>query len=1255
MAKRYLGAWLVLLACLMVTGYASYRNKLSVESDAQRQLAFDCDEIQLKIAGRLEAHKQVLLGARALFDASVSVERNEWRAYAKRMQIDQHFNGIQGLGFSLLIPKEQLARHVAEIRKEGFPEYTVRPADERAAYSSSIIYLEPFEGRNLRAFGYDMYSEPVRRAAMAQARDVNSAALSGKVLLKQETDQDVQAGTLMYMPVYRKSMPVETIEQRRVALYGWVYSPFRMDDLLKGVMKGLDDPAAYHLHLQVYDGHNADADRLLYSSEVRLSPSSLTLERHMDLFGREWTLRFATEVGSVHGLDYSKAWITLAVGVAVSFLLFLLMMSYLDTQRYAERIAADLTAELHNSSSELTLHNRILKQISLGMSLPAVLVELVHQAETMHLGMLCSIFLLDKEGKHLYYGAAPSMPDAYSRAVNGLEISDGIGSCATAAYRGERVIVDDMQQHPKCEAFRDLASQAGVRSCWSQPIKDGAERVLGVFTIYHTQPVQPSDTEIAMMNRYAKLAALVIERIRIQDDLSLKDLALNATANAVVITDTDAHIEWANQAFCKLSGYSLSEVIGQRPKDLVKSGSQSKPYYQQLWQTILAGKEWRGELINRHKDGTLYHEEMTITPVANERGDITHFVAVKQDITERKANEAKVQRVSNLYAALSHCNEAIVRCHSEDQLYAEICRSAVQFGSLKMAWIGMLDETSLRVVPVASYGEGIEYLEGIQISTDADEPEGRGPTGTAIRENTPFWCKDFQHDPATTQWHERGARFGWSASAALPLKQNGVAIGAFTLYASELNAFDEDARKLLVEMATDISYALDNFAREAERKLSEERIQLLAHFDQLTGLPNRALFNDRIKYAISSAQRSNKQLAVLFLDLDHFKNINDTLGHSLGDALLLQLAKRLKSVVREQDTVSRQGGDEFIIVLTDTDADEAAHVAEKLLRVVAAPYQIEQLELNVTSSIGIAIYPDDGENFESLYKNVDVAMYRAKQGGRNNYRFFTPEMQAHSVRRLTLENALRHALDRDQLRLHYQPQVSLQDGRIIGAEGLLRWQHPELGAVSPAEFIPIAEESGLILLIGEWVLRTAVHQMKSWMDSGLAPMIIAVNLSAVQFRHTHLPELVTQILEEAQLPPKYLELELTEGVAMDDPLGAIAVMNDLHERGIRMSIDDFGTGYSSLSYLKKFKVYKLKIDQSFVPDISENPEDKAIVSAIISLASSLGMQSIAEGVETAGQLAFLRNQGCNEVQGYYFSKPLPADEFETYVRSKKGI
>jgi diguanylate cyclase (GGDEF)-like protein len=426
----------------------------------------------------------------------------------------------------------------------------------------------------------------------------------------------------------------------------------------------------------------------------------------------------------------------------------------------------------------------------------------------------------------------------------------------------------------------------------------------------------------------------------------------------------------------------------------------------------------------------------------------------------------------------------------------------------------------------------------------------------------------------------------------------------------------------------------------------------LAHFDPLTGLPNRALLGERASHDLSTAQRKNIPLVIMFADLDHFKNVNDTLGHRVGDKLLIAVAIRLKAAVREVDTVSRQGGDEFVLLLPDTDADGAAHVAGKLLAAIEQPYQIDGFELTVTLSIGIVLFPGDGEDFDVLSKRADAAMYRAKHDGRNTYRFFTTEMQAHSAHTLQMENALHRAQERNQLLLHYQPQISLHDGRIVGVEALLRWQHPELGMIAPAEFIPIAEESGQILQIGEWALRSAVQQMKTWVNRGLVPMAVAVNLSAVQFRHPHLPELVTQILEEMKLAPQYLELELTESVAMGDAPAAIAVMDRLYERGIRMSIDDFGTGYSSLSYLKRFKVHRLKIDQSFVRDLGEDPEDRALVSAIISLADSLGLQTIAEGVETKGQLTFLREQGCKEVQGYYFSKPLPADQFEAFVRAQ---
>lgn len=436
-----------------------------------------------------------------------------------------------------------------------------------------------------------------------------------------------------------------------------------------------------------------------------------------------------------------------------------------------------------------------------------------------------------------------------------------------------------------------------------------------------------------------------------------------------------------------------------------------------------------------------------------------------------------------------------------------------------------------------------------------------------------------------------------------------------------------------------------------KRKENEDKIEKLEYSDALTGLPNKMLLNLRINHDMSIANRKKEQLAILFLDFDHFKNINDSLGHAVGDQLLIEVSKRLKNLIREEDTLSRQGGDEFVLVLPNVTAEGAAHVAKKLLQAIEQAIKVKENELVITASIGIAMFPEDGTDMETLFKCADAAMYLAKENGRNRYRFYTTEIQQHSARILSLENALRYAHMRGELSLHYQPQISLSDGKIIGAEALLRWTHPELGVISPSEFIPVAEESGQILLIGEWVLRNAAMRMKQWIDMGFPPMIVAVNLSAVQFHHEHLSSLVTTILDEVQLPPCYLELELTESVAAQNPLKAVQIMNTLNAQGIRLSIDDFGTGYSSLSYLKRFKVYKLKIDQSFIRDIGVDTEDRAIVTTIITLGKSLGLKTIAEGVETKEQLDFLKENSCDEVQGYYFSKPLNVEDFENYVRS----
>jgi diguanylate cyclase (GGDEF)-like protein/PAS domain S-box-containing protein len=434
------------------------------------------------------------------------------------------------------------------------------------------------------------------------------------------------------------------------------------------------------------------------------------------------------------------------------------------------------------------------------------------------------------------------------------------------------------------------------------------------------------------------------------------------------------------------------------------------------------------------------------------------------------------------------------------------------------------------------------------------------------------------------------------------------------------------------------------------RKTAERQVEFLAYRDVLTGLPNRLLLQDRYSQAVAHAERMQRRLALLFLDLDNFKTINDSLGHAVGDALLKEIALRLRECVRETDTISRQGGDEFLIVLSDLSGTEAiVPVLVKIRERLQAPFLIDGHELTTSASIGVALYPDDGRDFETLHQKADTAMYRAKDAGRNHYRFFDEQMNVEAVEHLRIKNGLRRALDRGEFELHYQPQIALASGRVVGVEALLRWRHPEDGLIPPARFISVAEDGGLIVPIGEWVLQEACRQAMAWRAQGLPPLVMAVNLSAVQFRRGELQPAIARILQRTGFEPRLLELELTESIMIHDAEAVLAAVRQLKQLGVKLSIDDFGTGYSSLSYLKRFDVDKLKIDQGFVRDLARNPDDAAIVRAIIQMAAGLGLQTIAEGVEDAEALAMLRQYGCHEAQGYHFARPMEAQALADYV------
>ena len=441
-----------------------------------------------------------------------------------------------------------------------------------------------------------------------------------------------------------------------------------------------------------------------------------------------------------------------------------------------------------------------------------------------------------------------------------------------------------------------------------------------------------------------------------------------------------------------------------------------------------------------------------------------------------------------------------------------------------------------------------------------------------------------------------------------------------------------------------VSHYIATFADLTERKAQEERIRYLAQHDALTGLPNRALMHDRLQQAMVQADNHGERLALFSIDLDNFKTINDSLGYPFGDHLLQEVARRLRDCVHEGDTVSRLGGDEYLVLCYGVGgAEDAGQRAWAMIQSLVRPCRLDGVEASVTPSIGISLHPEDGGDRDSLLKNANAALQHAKQSGRNNYQFFAPEMNVRAFERLSMENSLRHALEREEFVLHYQPQVDLESGVIVGVEALLRWQHPEMGLVSPMQFIPIAEQSGLIVPIGAWVLEEACRQGRRWLDAGLPPLHMAVNLSALQFRQRNLEQTVADALDAAGFDPQWLELELTESVVMAGAESTIGVLHRFKEMGVRLSIDDFGTGYSSLSYLKRFPLDTLKIDRSFISDCGHDGDGAAIVAAIIGMAQSLRLQVVAEGVEDTDQLDFLCRHSCDVMQGYWFSRPLVAE------------
>lgn len=881
----------------------------------------------------------------------------------------------------------------------------------------------------------------------------------------------------------------------------------------------------------------------------------------------------------------------------VAFVLLMLLFAYW-VYRMKREISIRKAAEMREQS-----RSQIMEMLAIGAPLEQILHAIVKSVEQLNPSMLCSIMLLDQDSKHLLSVAGPSLPDFYNDAINGIEIGDGVGSCGTAVFNNKLVIVEDISSHPYWALYKDLAAKARLAACWSHPIRSASGKVLGAFGIYHHQRNRPSKLDIATIQESSRLASVAIERKQTEDAAKAAEKNLNARAAnirfilenspiAVRITSLKTgQVKFANQDYAKMTNLSLDALIGVDPRHYYANPQD----YIEVIDTLERGERVTNKLI-----------------------EIINF-----------SDPAKPKWTLASYMIMTFDDEPAV-----------------------LAWFydvtdSKLTENELRIAATA-----FESQEGIVV-TDAKNhilrvnSAFRAITGYSSEEvvgQTPAFLSSGRHDEAfyEAMWEKLGRTGTWDGEIWNRRKNGDVYPEYLTITAVK----DEHGVVTnYVATLTDITLS----------KAASEEIKNLAFFDPLTNLPNRRLLMDRLKQALASSSRSRQRGALLFLDLDHFKDLNDSLGHDIGDLLLKQVAERLVSCVREGDTVARLGGDEFVVLLEDLseEALEAASqtevIAQKILNLLNEPYQLSIHKHYSTPSIGVALFNDHETGLDAIIKQADIAMYQSKNEGRNTIRFFDPKMQEAITARIEMEQELRNAIEQQQFQLYYQLQVDAM-GRALGAEALIRWNHPDRGMISPFNFIPLAEETDLILPIGSWVLDAACAQLKVW-ESNIytSALEISVNVSAKQFNQQDFVKLVQSNIQKHAINPRLLKFELTESMLVDNLYNTIINMVALQVIGVRFELDDFGTGYSSLQYLKQLPLYQLKIDQSFVRDIESDDSDRLMIHTIINMAKNLNLEVIAEGVETEAQRQFLLESGCTHFQGYLFAKPLPISDFENML------
>ena len=845
----------------------------------------------------------------------------------------------------------------------------------------------------------------------------------------------------------------------------------------------------------------------------------------------------------------------------------------------------------------------------------------------------------------------------HARLTACTDTPDSEWPACRAMREQQPVICNDIRKDPVLASLDSRLVDSGHQAMAAFPLTVDS-RVVGVLVLLATTTGYFDDAELKLLNELAANVAFALEYIdreeerkRITDRLRESEAGLRRAQNmsriAHVVTRPGGSFESWSETLPQLIGLppGATPATIRQWLDIVHPDDREK--VRQI--SIEAGKHGTRHSFEyrvRHSDGTMLQLHQVLEPLEGyvaPDGEIRWFNTI-QDITEQKAQEERIARLSRIYAVLSGINSAIVRIHQRDALFQEACRIAVHEGAFSMAWIGTIDPATQNGRIVATCGDTGSYTGRIKLTAHADSLR---PSAIALRESRPVICNDIRIEPGLAPYVDNLLANSHRALAAFPLIVENRAVAVLTLYASETNFFDDEEVKLLNELAGDLSFALQFIDKE-------EKLSYLAYYDALTGLPNGRLFQDRLAQLLHSNKHDQSLTCVILLNLERFAHLNDALGRHAGDALLAQIGQRLLACLGESTTLARISGDMFAVAGLASIEDGGAFLQQRIFAAFAQPFSLNEREIRVSAKAGLALYPTDGTDGETLFKHAEVALKKAKLSG-ERYLYYSPQMNAALSTRLALETELQQALQTNQFVIHYQPRVDLTNGRIVSAEALIRWQHPTRGLVAPGEFIPVAEDTGMIVPLGAWVIDAVCAQQAAWLKRQLDIVPVAINLSAAQCKKGHALKTINSAIVTHGIDQQYIEFELTESVVMDDPEEAASQLHALKKLGMRLSLDDFGTGYSSLAYLKRFPFDFVKIDRAFVTDVTKSPEDAAIATAVIAMAHSLNLRVIAEGVETEGQLQFLRKHRCDELQGYYFSRPVPADAFEAMLREDKRL